>query len=786
MKIKNMQRLNRKILLIILLIPKTIFSQNYSCKGSVTDFVFDDPLSYATVQLLNSSDSTLYAGAITDGQGEFLIHSLIGGDYICRISYVGYYKQDINLSIQEKRVVDLGKIVLIPSQSILEEVSITDQTSVRDKIDRAIYWVDSAMLANVTMCAELLSKIPELQVNKINETVIIKGKENTTVMMNGVLTSTNVDIRIVNPQDIEQIEIITAPASEYGTDIDGIVNIILKEKIDMGYSFDIGGSWNSPPWNRLGEDLIFHYNAKKIRFASAYWYRNGNEKSQYDTIYRESYDQDNNLSIYQFYENPNKKRTQNHTFENNIEFYPNKKNYLNLFTKNNISLSSSKLYGLTTQKYFNDIPETTFSFSDKKDNYNTGNYTLFYRRKFNKEDHNFTANFNFYHLHATENAQYKESKIIDSLLDFPYMRKDDLDASRYSYNLKLDYYNPISEKFDICTGALGYYQKFLNDYKDGGFSDTTYHYSIFKSHYYIDISFSWRNVGIRIGNKIEGYYAYMNGKSCAKQWSYLPSLGVLHKINIAHTMRFNYRAVNYYPNAWMFNPYRVYSADSLTAYEGNPNIKPATRHNLSLEYLYRKSIFSIQANASYQYLHNGFLYEPELDQQNVLVFYPNNISRKSTFSFYLNSSLDFDFLYISYFINFYYEYFNKKSNNSKNFDCDINVYAELYLPYDFEINVDFSCYGKRLSLQGYSRLAPSVDIFAAKNFFNKKAMLKIGYSILPYRNISVIEQLNLYQWQQYNINSTGFYIAFRYSFRKGKEYRAERIERYLDFDPKSR
>ena len=781
-----LSRLSKHIALALFLffVSATTFAQNYSCNGLVTDSVSGDPLSYVTVQLLKLPDSTLYAGAITDGQGNFMIQNLGRGDYLCRLSYVGYHKKDIDVSIQEKRVINFGKIKLIPIQILLPEFSISAQAPVNVKIDRTVYQIDSSLLSQVTTSAELLSKMSELQVNKMMETVTIKGKENSTVMINGVLLPDGVaNIRSINPQDIEQVEIITAPPSEYGTDIDGIVNIILKEKINTGYSVKVFGYWCAPPWNRTEVGTTFQYGTDKIRYNFSYWYSFDNWKSQSDTIYRESTDKNGNSTIYQSCEKPDKRKLHNHFIENNIEFYLDKNNYLNLFTRNNVMTYSSinRLYA--TQKYFNNLSDTMFSLYQNEENYNTGNYTLFYRKKFNKDNHRFTANFNFHHLYDTDNFQY-EAKLSDSLPFSPYTRKENTKISRYSYNLKMDYYNPISTKFDFSTGALGYYQTSFNNYWDGGFSDTTYNYSTLKGHYYADILFRWRNFSLRIGNKIEGYFAYIEDVSCAEQLSYLPSLAVSQKINTAHTIRFNYRAVNYYPNVWILNPYRTYSADSLTAREGNPNIKPATQHGFFLEYQYRKGITMLQTNASYQYWHNDFMYESELDPQNILVSRPKNINGKNRFSFYFNTSFDFDFLSLSGFINPYYEYFNNRNYHRKNFSYDINVSTDFYLPYDFEIDIYFYYYGKRFTSQGYTQHTPMLSLDITKKLFRKRVNLEIGYLGLffPDHRITVIDQPDLYQWQQYNTNHTGFWINFKYFLQKGKEYRAERIEKYMEPD----
>ena len=685
---------------ILFLMGIAAFAQNYSCSGFITDSFSGDSLAYATVRVLRLQDSTLYAAAITNEQGFFLIQNLTKGDYLFRIHCIGYQEKGIKISIQERRSLNLGKIELVLDKNLLPAINISAQAPVNIKIDRTVYQVDSAMLANATTSADLLSKIPGLRVNKTKGEVTIRGKEKTIVMLNGVLSPIEANILTINPQDIEQIEIITAPASEYSTEIESIVNIILKEKINKGFSFSISGWYCAPPWNMAQFITDFQIATEKIRYSFSYWYNFSNQKSDSDTTYRESKGENEQFIVYQSLEKPIKKPQHYQVIENRVEFYINKNNYLSLFTKNDFLLFSPRIRGYATLQDFNNLYDTIFSLHDYKEKFFSGDYTLFYKKKFNKENHYLTANFNFHHLYDVENSQYEESTISNFLLSSSNYREDHTKASRYSYNLKIDYYNPVSEKFTINTGALGYYQNFFNDYKDGGFSDTTYHYSTLKSHYYVDVLFHWKNFALRIGNKIEGYLAYMEGTKYVNQFSYLPSLAISQKIKTNHALRFNYRAVNYYPSVWNFNPYRTYSADSLSASEGNPKLKPSTLHRLSLEYLWNNDIVSLQTHFTYKYLHNDINFESALDNQNVLVSRPNNVNGKNSFSFFANTSLDFDFVYIDLSIEPYYEFFNNKNDHRKNFSFNTEVTVEFYIPYDFQIDINFFMTEKELLHKG--------------------------------------------------------------------------------------
>jgi outer membrane cobalamin receptor len=770
-------------MLCLLFFSATMFSQECICCGMALDGKEKTPLAYVTIQLLRLTDSTLYAGAITGEQGKFLIDRLQSGNYLCRISYVGYIQKDTIVSIREKHITDLGKIELFPNQIHLSEVIISAQAPVSVKLDRTVYQVDNAMLIKSTSASELLSKIPELQVNKTTDNVIIKGKEKTTVMLNGVLSPVSLNLKAINPQEIDKIEIITAPASEYGTDIDGIVNIVLKEEVNIGYYFSLFGTWCANPWNRTSAGTTLLYGTKKIRYTFAYWYSFDNGKSQFDSIYRKTSENSDNYFVYKMLTNPEKRHKQNHFIENAMDFYCNSNNYFHFFTRHNIMSSSVIDRSNAVKTYFPvNLSDTLCSLYKNETRYNTGDYTLFYRKKFDNDDHKFTVNFNFHHLYSTDNAQYVENQHNALLQNTEVSRNDNTILSRYSVNLKPDYYCSLSKKITLNSGVLGYYQSFKNDYQDGGFSDISYRYSTLKNHFYVDLLFRSSNFGLRIGNKAEWYFAYMKLQQKVKYVSYLPSLALSQKINDEHTLRFNFRTVNYYPNIWILNPYLVYSADSMTAWGGNPQIQPSTQRYLALEYLWKNGVFSLNANVSFQNLHNEIMYESHVNQFNILVFSPNNIKGKNMVASYFNASLDFDFLYFSAAIKPYYEYFNNKINHRHQFDCNIDMSGEFYLPCDFEIDVYYSRYGQKMSSQGYSQTASTLDLYLSKKFLKHKMIVEIGYSglICPDTKNTVIDVTNLYQWQQEHINYAGLNINVRYAFHQGKDYKVEQIEKFIE------
>src|SRR5512133_1508892 len=79
------------------LIALSAFSENpgtESESGSITGVVVNDsssaPVSYASVALMNASDSSLLTGIITDNDGRFQFSNLPYGKYTVKATFVGY------------------------------------------------------------------------------------------------------------------------------------------------------------------------------------------------------------------------------------------------------------------------------------------------------------------------------------------------------------------------------------------------------------------------------------------------------------------------------------------------------------------------------------------------------------------------------------------------------------------------------------------------------------------------------------------------------------------------
>ena len=73
---------------------------NLSIKGSVYDFDSAEPLFPANIQIYELPDSTYINGTSTEDDGSFSLSGLKAGNYVARVSYMGYITTDKDFTLR--------------------------------------------------------------------------------------------------------------------------------------------------------------------------------------------------------------------------------------------------------------------------------------------------------------------------------------------------------------------------------------------------------------------------------------------------------------------------------------------------------------------------------------------------------------------------------------------------------------------------------------------------------------------------------------------------------------
>lgn len=123
-------------------------------------------LPFATVMLLNPSDSALINFTRTDDQGIFFFKNIKNAEYLLKISYVAYIPYQLRISPSTRETQDLGMLYLKPiSKELMEVVVQTAKAPLRIKGDTIEYDAATFKVPPGSTVEDLLRRLPGIEVD---------------------------------------------------------------------------------------------------------------------------------------------------------------------------------------------------------------------------------------------------------------------------------------------------------------------------------------------------------------------------------------------------------------------------------------------------------------------------------------------------------------------------------------------------------------------------------------------------------------------------------------------
>ena len=247
----------------------SIFAQS-SIRGRILEGDNSHPIEFATVSVHHSEDSTLAGGVVTDSKGSFKVDHLDKGHYYVLVRFLGYETEAVHdIKVHKHEEIDLEDLHLEVHPDVLEGIEIQGhKETVLHKVDRRVYNLSEMQGVAVTGTAkDVLKFLPGCSLSGHGD-ISIRGKSDFMVLING--QPSHMDPSTILDQfstsQIQQIEIITTPSSDYDPDgAGGIINIVTKKDFDDGLYFLTNikaGSFNDP--KRYGADFTTHYIHDKL------------------------------------------------------------------------------------------------------------------------------------------------------------------------------------------------------------------------------------------------------------------------------------------------------------------------------------------------------------------------------------------------------------------------------------------------------------------------------------------------------------------------------------------
>jgi len=171
-------------LLFFVAAASAVSAQN-KIKGSVVDTTAT-PLPSATIMVLKAADSSLVSFALTDGQGGFEVERIAKGDYLLRVTYVGYANFDKTFSFTENgQEEDFGVVKMQSESALIDEVLVTgERNPITIKQDTIEFNAGSFKTQPNAVVEDLLKQLPGVEIDR-DGGVTAQGEDVQRVLVDG-------------------------------------------------------------------------------------------------------------------------------------------------------------------------------------------------------------------------------------------------------------------------------------------------------------------------------------------------------------------------------------------------------------------------------------------------------------------------------------------------------------------------------------------------------------------------------------------------------------------------
>lgn len=232
----------KHLFLTFLLLFSTLSFAQHSIQSAVFDSKNSMPIEMATVRLLQSTDSTMVQGCQTDLKGSFILSKINPGNYVLKITSVGYVDYRRNISMNGKDIILKG-IQLNENVQLLNELQVTGTAAqMVVKGDTVEYNATAFKTAENAAVEELLKRLPGVEISTDGK-ITVNGQEIKKVRVDGKkffnddieMTTKNLPANMIDKiQVLEQKSDMALLTGFEDNDTERIINFITKANRKKG------------------------------------------------------------------------------------------------------------------------------------------------------------------------------------------------------------------------------------------------------------------------------------------------------------------------------------------------------------------------------------------------------------------------------------------------------------------------------------------------------------------------------------------------------------------------
>ncbi len=588
----TMSRQKSIFIFVLLCLCGSLWAQN-KVTGVIVDERSNQVVPFVNAGLFRSADSVFVCGAASDDKGAFTLQNVPNGSFELRVSAIGYQVFKRQLEIAGN--MDLGRLPLQQGTTTLDEVVIAEKRPLFSvEGEKSLYNVAEDPSIQTGTASDALQNAPGVEVD-VEGNVTLRGTSSVEIWVNDKPTHMNAEnlktyIQQMPANSIDRIEVITNPSARYGTQSDGIINIVTNAKIQRNEFFSFGLNGSTMPFVMPWASYVWANDKLTVNA-----YVNGNLMRHIGTgsSDRNIYNENGILSNHQYDTSSfNSRNVGGGGFLNiNYDFDTANSISFNLmawpyFNSNMASFATQREMFDSIGHPFNPAHLTDYSVMNSGKNTSVfGMANIYYQHKFDNKGHNLSLSFssNLSGNHGTERFVNTYVQPVEYIRD-RYEKGKRLNGGQ---NLEVIYNRPYSEKGEISVGYATSYSpnqnmtvvdtlangQYVNDDK----RSYSYNAYSFNNEVFITLQHKFGNFtvkpGLRAGYEFTGI-RYPDASSYDSTWRFfnlMPSLHLSYRTQSMHNFQASYSRRISNPSSDNLSPYIIYHEESFG--KGSPDLE---------------------------------------------------------------------------------------------------------------------------------------------------------------------------------------------------------------------
>ena len=280
-------------------------------KGRIVDEK-GEAAEYANIVLLSTADSSFIAGGVSNESGYFVIPCNVR-HVIVRVSYVGYKTRQWTAASS-----DLGTIRLQADRFTLHGVTVkTQRPQYRAAKGGMNIDVEHSVLSKMGTAIDVLGQLPRVTATGSDIKVFAKGTP--VIYINNKKVTDNRELMELKSEDIKNVDVITAPGSQYDATVESVIRIRTRKPAGEGWSVrnDANAKYNTM-WAGYDQATV-KYRIKGLELS--------NTTALYSQVFKEDINtgytlmpKDNTINIDQHFNDAFRQNVLSQTFRLSYDF----------------------------------------------------------------------------------------------------------------------------------------------------------------------------------------------------------------------------------------------------------------------------------------------------------------------------------------------------------------------------------------------------------------------------------------------------------------------------------